>query len=154
MRFRTPALKYLICLVLSLIMLSLSGCAVIMGIGTVKVMEGLFNLQEVTHYLNKENFVTDTAQVDFMFNYPDRIEFRLSKGDHDYEYAARGENAEILRENGLFGKISAGDTIEFVCAPAYLGSGYIAPIVAIKTMDGEEILGFDEGYKNLLESYR
>ena len=58
----------------------------------------------------------------------------------------------VLR-NGILDKLETGDEITFVAAPEYFGDGYVVPIVAI-TVDGEELLSFDEGYENLMETYR
>ena len=40
--------------------------------------------------------------------------------------------------------------VSFMTAPRYFGDGYIMPIVEI-SVDGEELLSFEEGYENLLE---
>lgn len=59
----------------------------------------------------------------------------------------------ILLKNGLLDKISVGKEIKYISAPRYFGDGYDFPIVAL-TIGDEELLSFDEGYKNLMDTYR
>ena len=47
-------------------------------------------------------------------------------------------------------KVQLGTTVSFMTAPRYFGDGYIMPIVEI-SVDGEELLSFEEGYENLLK---
>lgn len=42
--------------------------------------------------------------------------------------------------------------ITFVSAPEYFGDGYCMPIVAL-SVNGEELLTFDEGVENLIAQY-
>ena len=51
---------------------------------------------------------------------------------------------------GYPAEIQLGTTVSFMTAPRYFGDGYIMPIVEI-SVDGEELLSFEEGYENLLE---
>ena len=55
-----------------------------------------------------------------------------------------------VTENGIETKLNIGDKVTFVAAPKVFGDGYVLPIVSM-TIDEEELLGFDEGYLNLLE---
>lgn len=116
-----------------------------------------WNYQEKTYYSDKDNFITEEAIVDSI-SYSEEygnIWFVLSEIDEAYEdnqFVVRGENAIVLLERELFNKVNTGSKITYTSAPKYLGDGYSMPIVAI-TVDGEELLGFDEGYENLMESY-
>lgn len=64
-----------------------------------------------------------------------------------------GDNCNIAKENGIEGILKIGSEVSFITAPQYFGDGYVMPIVGL-TVDGEEILSFDEGYNNLLKWYR
>lgn len=48
--------------------------------------------------------------------------------------------------------LKLGEKVTFITAPRYFGDGYTMPIVAIKTEE-KELLKFEDGYKNLIESY-
>lgn len=61
-----------------------------------------------------------------------------------------GANLTTVQANGIDEKIELGSKVEFITAPKYWGDGYVMPIVAI-TIDGEELLSFDEGYDNFME---
>ena len=60
---------------------------------------------------------------------------------------------EIVLQRGILQKVQLGTTVSFMTAPHYFGDGYIMPIVEI-SVDGEELLSFEEGYENLLEWLR
>ena len=61
-----------------------------------------------------------------------------------------GENLEIVKANRIDDKLKIGEQITFITAPKYFGDGYVMPIVAI-SISGENMLDFEEGYKNLLD---
>ena len=61
-----------------------------------------------------------------------------------------GENLAVVKQNGIDEKLEIGKTMEFVTAPGGWGDGYVYPIVEI-SVDGETLLGFEEGFPNFLE---
>ena len=118
--------------------------------------------QQYSNYKNKENYVeyvgivTDyhfyksssgKTELYIFFNDPD-----VSKEFGDYQFVVKGKNMEIISEKGIKGKIEVGSVGEFTAAPGIFGDGYAIPLVAI-TVDGDELLTFDEGYENLLDMY-
>ena len=57
-----------------------------------------------------------------------------------------------MLERGVLEKIETGSEITYTSATRYFGNGYYMPMVAL-SVDGEELLSFDEGYKNLMKLY-
>ena len=74
----------------------------------------------------------------------------LSPTMDDVSFKLVGANREIVLQRGILQKIQLGTTVSFMTAPRYFGDGYIMPSVEI-SVDGEELLSFEEGYENLLE---
>ena len=68
----------------------------------------------------------------------------------DVSFNFVGANREIVLQRGILQKVQLGTTVSFMTAPRYFGDSYIMPIVEI-SVDGEELLSFEEGYENLLE---
>ena len=108
-------------------------------------------------YSDPSNFVTVTGKVaNIHFNDDStalyfKIE-NLPSGFSDDYFKIVGKNLDIVNDKSIDSKIHEGDEIEFITSPWYLGNGYIMPIVGLTTADGEELLSFEEGQKNLLKS--
>ena len=115
------------------------------------------NAQMRKVYSDPSNFMTVTSKVDAM-EYGENVSavfFRIDDLPSDFpfhHFRIAGKNAEIVLEKGIRQKVHEGDEIEFVSSPWFLGNGYILPIVGLTTADGEELLSFEEGQKNLLKS--
>ena len=65
----------------------------------------------------------------------------------------QGESFQNVIDNGGEEYLKLGTRVTFVSAPRYFGDGYDVPIVAL-SIDGKELLSFEEGHKNLMDSYR
>lgn len=65
-------------------------------------------------------------------------------------YKFVGDSLGLLQERKVHQKIKIGTKITFVTAPDYFWDAYERPIVAL-TVDGEELLSFDEGYASLMK---
>lgn len=111
--------------------------------------------QKIKYYSQKENYISVTGTVsNIKYNedttalYIDLSE--LSPVLDDTCFKIVGENLEIVKANKIDDKLKTGEQITFITAPKYFGDGYVMPIVAI-TIDGENLLNFEEGYKNLLD---
>ena len=108
------------------------------------------------YYEDKSNYISATGTVD-RINYDedsDGLYFLLSGLSSEFDtdaFRIVGDNVRIVEARGIYEKIEIGDSIAFVTAPRYFGDGYILPIVAISTSDGEELLSFEEGLPNFLE---
>lgn len=134
----------------------LSACITIiyLAFSSVKFLD---DCKERGYYSNKENFITEKAIVDsIIYNEEyERISFSLSEIDDLYQgsgFIIRGDSVTVLLERGIMEKVIIGSEITYTSAPGYFGNGYRMPIVAI-SVDGEELLSFDEGYENLMALY-
>ncbi len=109
----------------------------------------------IEYYSQKENYISVTGTVsDIKYNedttalYIDLSE--LSSVLDDTCFKIVGENLKIVKANKIDDKLKTGEQITFITAPKYFGDGYVMPIVAI-SISGENLLDFEEGYKNLLD---
>lgn len=109
----------------------------------------------IEYYSQKENYISVTGTVsDIKYNedttalYIDLSE--LSPVLDDTCFKIVGENLQIVKTNKIDDKLKTGEQITFITAPKYFGDGYVMPIVAI-SISGENLLDFEEGYKNLLD---
>lgn len=113
------------------------------------------SFREIEYYSQKENYICVTGTV-LSIKYNEEatamyIDFcDLSSIFDDTCFKIVGENLEIVKANRIDEKLKIGDQIIFFTAPKYFGDGYVMPIVAI-SISGENILDFEEGYKNLLD---
>lgn len=143
MKRRIFAIKRLtfVCMTL-ILMVSLTAC---------------YQKREKKYYSNKENFIIDVAVVkNIIYDEETNVlYFWLSEIDERYQdntFKIEGESVSVVLKNDIFEKIQVGNEMEYISAPEYFGDGYCMPIVAI-SVNGEEVLGFDEGYDNLMEMY-
>ena len=109
----------------------------------------------IEYYSQKENYISVTGTVSSI-KYNEEatalyIDFsELSPVLDDTCFKIVGENLEIVKANRIDDKLKIGEQITFVTAPKYFGDGYVMPIVAI-SISGENMLDFEEGYKNLID---
>ncbi|MBE6533949.1 MAG: hypothetical protein E7678_03145 [Ruminococcaceae bacterium] len=113
------------------------------------------SLEERKYYSQKENYISVTGTVlNVKYNEDSTalyIEFsELLPVLDDTCFKIVGENLQIVQNNDIYNKIKIGEQISFITAPKYFGDGYVMPIVAMST-NGESLLDFEEGYKNLLD---
>lgn len=112
---------------------------------------------EKRYYFDKNNYITEDAVVDNIVydKKCNELVFWLSEINEAYQgsvFKIKGESVDPLLERGILEKIEIGSEITYTSALEYFGNGYSMPIVAL-SVDGEELLSFDEGYKNLLKQY-
>ena len=133
-------------------------CVLAVLIGTMAVLSSCHSIRERKYYSEKDNYVTATGVVSYL-RYDTEPETWICVGLDDLNpdvfettgFALVGKNAEIVTERGMKKKkVKLGDVVEFVSAPHCFGNGYSLPIVSI-TVNGEELLTFEEGYEGLLE---
>ena len=109
----------------------------------------------IEYYSQKENYISVTGTVSSI-KYSEEatalyIEFsELSSVLDDTCFKVVGENLEIVKVNRIDDKLKIDKQITFITAPKYFGDGYVMPIVAI-SISGENLLDFEEGYKNFLD---
>lgn len=116
-----------------------------------------WKIREYRYYSDEENFMEITSEIDHISW--DDSEQRLYLGFSeipeifsDETFDIEGENFQNVIDNGGEEYLKFGTRVTFVSAPRYFGDGYIMPIVAIK-VDEKELLTYEAGYKNLIESY-
>jgi len=107
------------------------------------------------YYSDKNNFIETTGTITHIANNEkeDALYLGFSKdlepSCEATDFKIVGKNHTILKQKDIYAKIEKGTKIEFVTAPKCWGDGYVMPIVAI-TVDGEELLAFEEGYANFM----
>ena len=111
----------------------------------------------IEYYSQKENYINVTGTVsNIKYNedttalYIDLSE--LSPVLDDTCFKIVGKNLEIVKANKIDDKLKTGEQITFITAPKYFGDGYVMPIVSL-TIDGEELLSFEEGYANFMDTF-
>lgn len=110
-----------------------------------------------SYYSDKSNYVTAIGTVTYIkYNEEGDTLFigfsDLTPSFDDTCFKIAGQNLDIVKSYGIDEKLILGDRVEFITAPYYYGDGYVYPIVSIK-INGEELLSFDEGFKNWNEWY-
>lgn len=110
------------------------------------------------YYSVRSNYVTVNGVVDYMQDAPELDGLYLGFSElfptmDDSCFKLVGTNREIVLKEDILQKVQLGTKVSFMTAPRYFGDGYVMPIVAI-SVDGEELLSFEEGYENLLEWLR
>lgn len=119
------------------------------------ILSGCDTGQMREYYSDEDNYITATGMVVHIAYMEEEDALYLGFSDlepkfDDIDFKIVGDNLEIVQENGIDEILEMGSKVEFITAPRYWGDGYVMPIVAI-TIDGEELLEFDEGYTNFLE---
>ena len=136
--------KHICVFICFVVILSLSGCS---------------RLREKKYYADTSNYITGEAIVNNIILYEDggeQIIFWLGEIDDSYQcsdFIVEGENVSLLFERGIMDKVKIGDRITFTSAPRYFGNGDFMPIVAL-SINGEELLSFEEGYSGLIDLYQ
>lgn len=126
---------------------------VILGIIVVLYFTLYSYIEEIVYYSQRDNYVVATGTVDFINYTSNKLVISFSDMSENFEddcFVISGSNMDVVLSNGIKNKLKMGDTVTFVAAPKVFGDGYAIPIVSI-TIDGEELLGFEEGYQNLLK---
>ena len=120
------------------------------------ILSGCMKKREIEYYLDTSNYITEEAVVeDIIYEEHEYILFALSQIDDSYQtthFIIEGDSVETVIKNGIFDKVKIGDEITYTSAPRFFGNGYDMPIVAL-CVGADEILGFEEGYENLLRNY-
>lgn len=107
------------------------------------------------YYSQKNNYINATGIVSHISYNEDKTALYLGFSDltpqfDDNSFKIVGDNLPIIQEKGIDEKIKIGDQVDFITAPRYFGDGYVMPIVEI-SVNEEELLGFEEGFTNLLK---
>lgn len=128
------------------------------------IWEAGYENREREYYSDKNNFVTVEAEcVEICTNEWSPGQYFINVKDMVYQetesckfvsrsFVVNEENSKILSDAIVERRLVSGTTIVFKSAPRYFGDGYIYPMVSLE-IDGEVILDFDVGYRNLMASY-
>lgn len=105
------------------------------------------------YYSERDNYVNATGTVTYISYSDDKNALYLDFSEliprfDDTCFKIVGDNLLLVQEKGIDQKIEVGDKVDFITAPRYFGDGYVMPIVAI-SVNGEELLDFEEGFDNL-----
>ena len=109
----------------------------------------------IEYYTQKENYTSVIGTISSI-KYNEEatalyIEFsELSPVLDDTCFKIVGKNLDTVKANGIDDKLKIGEQIMFITAPKYFGDGYVMPIISI-SINGENLLGFEEGYENLID---
>ena len=118
-------------------------------------VDGFYNLKERRYFSEMSNYVNVSGIVDRLYYHEDKKILTVSCTDLSHRFSERyfricGENYEIVMRNGIQSKLKEGERIEFVSADWYFYDDYRMPIVQL-TVNGEELLGFEEGQTNWMK---
>lgn len=107
------------------------------------------------YYSQKENYISVTGILSSIKYNEDSTALYLDFSNlspilDDTCLKIVGGNLQTVQNNGIDSKLKIGEKIDFITAPRYFGDGYVMPIVAI-SINGENLLDFEEGYANLLD---
>jgi len=121
-------------------------------------IELLWKAQEYKYYAQEENFVEVTGEVEHLAwnEEEERVAFSLTsrpEGFVEATFDIEGDSFYIVADKGGAEHLKVGAVVTFMAAPRYFGDGYIVPAASL-TVDGVELLSFEEGYENLLGMYR
>ena len=153
-------LKVILILLLSIILLPASCGVASWTIGRLEKTDYYL------YYVNRKHFVVATGTVSEIYNYLHDAPPFSKDGDPIYylriidlserfgvcDFVIEGENLTIAVENGLEEKLSIGDSVEIYASPRCFGDGYAIPLAGLK-VDGDVLIDYETGYKNLLHSY-
>lgn len=119
------------------------------------VLSACYSAKEKEYYAQKDNYINATGTVIHIAYSEDNSEMyigfsNLNPTFDDITFEIVGDNLSIVQKNNIDEKIKIGDKIEFITAPRYFGDGYVMPIVAL-SVNGEDLLEFEEGYDNFLK---
>lgn len=109
----------------------------------------------IEYYSQKENYISVTGTVSNIKYNEDATALYVNFSElspilDDTCFKIVGENLEIVKAKKIGDKLKTGAQIIFITAPKYWGDGYVMPIVAI-SISGENLLDFEDGYKNLID---
>ena len=114
-----------------------------------------YTMKKKVYYSQEDNYVNAMGTVTRIYynddyTAPSFVFTELTPRFDGPTFKIVGDNLSIVEDRGINQKIKVGDRVEFITAPRYFGDGYVMPIVAI-SINGEELLTFDEGFPNLLK---
>ena len=136
------------------VVVGLTGCGVFIQMA--------FDNQEYNYYLNdKDGFISVTAVITEYRDVTSKHGEKRIMLDFDDDvpgfcvdvFKIEDANRRVVRKNGFEKLVKPGTEITFISNPYYFGNGYIFPVVGLSVGD-VVLLDFEEGYENLLESYR
>ena len=118
------------------------------------VLSSCWSSEKIEYYSEKDNYISVTGTVTHIQYNEDFTVLHigldeLSPALDDNAFKIVGENLKTVQDNHIDDKLKTGEQITIITAPKYFGDGYVLPIVSI-SINGENLLDFEEGYTNLL----
>ena len=119
---------------------------------------GAPNFRIKKYYQDESHFKEFKANVKGYYDYwGDSNMIHLYIGDTGDDFSSSsiyliGENANAARKNQIWNVIRMDSEITFVTSEAIFYDGYMLPIVSL-SCQGEELLDYDLGRQNLIESF-
>lgn len=134
-------------------LIKLGECVFLLILIPIMIFVSCSGIREREYYSHKENYVEAKGTVEHIAYDVESEALYLAFSDltprfSDVNFKIVGDNLTIVKENGIDDKLELGDEVYFISAPRYFGDGYTMPIVGI-TVDGEELLEFEDGFENL-----
>lgn len=154
--------KALSCILILSMILGL--CSLLFGCGS--YFPDVQTFKEIQHYKDKNNFVTITATCinAQCYSKPSKTHYyAIDFENPEYEmtedcifqnvtFRVDEDSYKILEQHDITNKLTPGKTFTCISAPIYLSNSYDCPLVSLE-IDGEILLDFETGYKNLMATY-
>ncbi len=114
-----------------------------------------YSKRELAYYTKESNYIEVTGVITGIYQYEQSSKLVLSCEELSSHFSERyfkisGKNYSVVLDRQILAKIKKGARVEFISAQEYFYDGYQMPIVQL-SVDGEELLSYEEGYQNLIE---
>ena len=110
------------------------------------------DLNSVKYYADDRNYVSFECSVQSFDIYEDAIVIIFNHSQEDFynSFQISGKNFDLALEKGLPNILKENETFTITSANAYLGDGWIYPIVGL-IHNGQVIIPYEEGKQNYVE---
>ncbi|MBQ3520180.1 MAG: hypothetical protein IJA31_12760 [Clostridia bacterium] len=113
------------------------------------------DISQEQYIKDESNYITVTGTVSYLSFNDDRTVLHIALTDlseklDDNAFKVFGENLKVLQQKNIEQKLSVGMNVSITTAPKYFGDGYVFPVAAL-VVDGDELLDFETGLKNIRE---
>ncbi len=111
------------------------------------------DISQEQYIKDESNYITVTGTVSYLSFNDDRTVLHIALTDlneklDDNAFKVFGENLKVLQQKNIEQKLSVGMNVSITTAPKYFGDGYVFPVAAL-VVDGDELLDFETGLKNI-----
>ena len=118
-------------------------------------LNSFYSRRELAYYSKESNYIKVTGTIRGVYQYEKDSELVFSCDDLSARFSApyfkvNGKNYSVVIDKDILGKLKEGIQVEFITAQEFFYDGYQMPVVQL-SVDGEELLSYEEGYQNLIE---